>query len=144
MPNPADIRVAVCFINRDDKILLHYNQAWGSFTLPMTKLRAWRKSEHSALEPEPEKIAAARAAAEVLGQTVGPLRELFTLSKYGQSDRDGLWKFYEFHCYALDLPADAEVKPLIPSEWLGKTDLKDREPISKTATDLVERIGWPI
>ena len=140
------VEVAVCVILRGPQILVAYNESWGSFTMPMTKRRAWQMGTNEGhLQFEPWKTAAARAAAELLGQTIrlDGLRDLWTIENYGQSDRDGQWKFYEFHCFALDLAVGIAHHYVPPAEWLSRDELLDpeREPISKTARFLAERLG---
>ena len=63
------VEVAVTVMARDAKLLAVYNHKWGAFSLPMTKRKKWQDPKIPVGVCEEEWIvAAARAAAEILGK----------------------------------------------------------------------------
>jgi hypothetical protein len=136
------IDVAVVAVTRGARLLMAFNSSWGSFTLPMSKRRLFADPNlPPAKREEAWNEAAARAAAEALGQTI-PLKQLELVAdipEYRQSDRNGEWKRYHFQVFRLALPEDVAVKGTVPVEWLTVKELLDpnRAPISPTARDLI-------
>ena len=141
-----EVEVAVTLIVRDSGILAVYNREWSTFTLPMTKRRHWNdpKMPPEAEREEPWIEAAARAAAEWLAITVTGLAPLNAdVPHYQQSDRNGVWKRYEFRVFRLPLPAicqprsDAVIQWLTVDDWLNE----DRRPISQTARHILRALA---
>jgi len=136
------IDVSVVAVTRGSRVLMMFNRSWGSFTLPMTKRRLFVDPNLPSGRPEEAwNEAAARAAAEALGQTI-PLNQLELLAdipEYRQGDRNGEWKRYHFQIFRFALPEEATVKGGLPIEWLTIKELLDpnRAPISPTARDLI-------
>lgn len=132
--------VAAVLITQGSKVLLVYNEKWGSFTLPMTKRRVWDDPKIPVAHREESwNTAAARAAAEALGKTVTGLEFLVDIPKYSQGDREGTWKRYHFQLFKLAVPKSAQLKPGTIGEWLTVEEIVDngRGPISPTAIELV-------
>lgn len=142
------VQVAVAVIIHDGKILAEHNPRWASFTLPMTKLRQWNDPETSGPpRQEDPRVAAARAASEVLGRSLTadelpeePAREPV---RFQQGDRTGEWRRYEFHVYKITLSGNVRLAEGVIAEWLTRLELLDkgREPISKTARLLLRELG---
>jgi hypothetical protein len=147
MPNPSSLKlpkldVAVVIIKNGKKILLIYNRKWGAFTLPMTNRRTLIDNRFPNAQPEEEDWgrAAARAAAEVLGLTFTPAsapKPVFELKNCKRSDADGRIKAYNFHVFVLAVTAGVKLAIGTNGEWLRPNDLGNREPISQTATEII-------
>jgi ADP-ribose pyrophosphatase YjhB (NUDIX family) len=138
------VDVAVVVITRGQRLLTVFNSSWGSFTLPMTKLRIWDDpSVPSSRREETWIQAAARAAAENMGRTISfdELEFMADLPEFRQGDRDGIWKRYHFQVFRLTLSESAELKTRGIVEWLTVEELLDskRAPISPTACALVPK-----
>lgn len=150
------LEVVATLITRGERLLAVFNDKWGSFTLPMTKRRRWADPNMAKGEiDEKWGDAAARAAAEWLGQTsTTPPRFPFEdanrqqggvglkIAEYQQSDRDGIWKRYHFRVFRLSLDGDAALSGSGMTEWLTFEQFHDkaRRPISETARFLLARV----
>src|SRR5260370_21720569 len=102
------VDVAVTVITQGPRILATYNTHWGSFTLPMSKRRAW----HDPNVPRSDHVedwldTAARAGAEYLGRTCTPVFLFDDQGEFQQSDRDGQWKRYHFHVFRVASPGES-------------------------------------
>jgi hypothetical protein len=140
-----EVHVAVALVVRESRIFAVYNSEWSSFTLPMTKRRYWSDPNIPPAERDEEWIeAGARAAAEWLGTTVTGLTALNAdLPPYQQSDRDGIWKRYDFRLFRLGLPAGCQPRGDVITQWLSVAEFldEDRRPISKTARHIVAALN---
>ncbi len=88
------VKVAVTLVMRDNQeFLWTYNPNWGSFALPMTKLRT---NEGGIEEPS---AAAARAAAEVLGVPVEVGEHWHSIPELKVSGRDRAVRRYSYEIY---------------------------------------------
>lgn len=100
--DPKNVQIAVALLKLgNDNVALTWNDKWGAFVLPMTKIdngKPAETAEHAAL----------RAAAEVLqlpvrviaGQAAKAMRTLQL------SDRDGEIKDYHFHVVPVEIHPD--------------------------------------
>jgi len=143
-PGFPQVEVAVAVITEDARILAVYNPLWSSFTLPMTKRRAWQDPDIGpANRQEDWGDAAARAAAEWLGQTSTAAPQLLAeIPEYRQGDRDGVWKRYSFQVFQIPPGTHHGPRPGAISQWLTVNDWLDpnRRPISPTARDLIKHL----
>lgn len=139
------VEVAVVLV-RDDtgRCLVDFNDAWGSFTFPMTKVR-----EQPAVQPdgptgrEEPQAAACRAVAEVLGRPLPPglLQALACeVPPYRQSGRDGEWKRYTFRLFELTAKFDPKPLPGHSAAWLTRAELKRCEPMSPTVRKILDAL----
>ena len=100
--DPKNVQIAVALLKLGkDKVALTWNDNWGAFALPMTKIDTGKPAETA-------EHAALRAAAEVLqlpvrvaaGQAAKAMRALQL------SDRDGEIKDYHFHVVPVEIHPD--------------------------------------
>jgi len=147
-PDMADdlsrIDVVVTVIYCDDSLLMVFNDKWGAFTIPMTKLR------HRPLGTQANRTrwelgadAAMRNVGECLGITSDRTPGLLAdVGDVRQSERDGRIRFYHFQVYGFR--ADRQQAAAgVTAKWLAPDEILDsaRSPISPTARALVERLG---
>lgn len=144
MFNPAQPSIAVALVlNSKGQLLLAWNLAWGSFTLPMTKLHLEQPAE------TPEQ-AGLRAAAEALGVPVRLVagRQAKFARGLLRSPRDGEIKDYQYHVVAVephpDFAHQVSHEPLV---WAEVATLRngDYQPISKSVETLLQECaewGW--
>jgi hypothetical protein len=139
------VEVAVVLIVRRGQILTDYNPRWAAFTLPMSKLhdRPAIRAGDASVREEPLD-AAIRAAVEVLGRPLPPdglprpLR--IEVGPYQQSDRDGAWKRYTFHVFALPVTEGVEPMEGHAAAWLTPGKFQTHRPVSPTAVHILSRI----
>ena len=136
------VDVAAVLIVRLDEILAVYNDKWGAFTFPMSKIRPTEVVQAGKRKSAPDdgKQAAIRTAAEWLGRTITePLEPLRVCEEFMQSERDGRWKRYRVRVFRLTLADDAAAMSGTITEWLKADDFLDenRGPISPTARHLI-------
>jgi len=138
------VQVSVTLIVRGGKLLAAYNPKWGSFTLPMTKVRLWEDLDVEGVRWREEwPDAAGRAAAEWLGRTDTQARRfLLDVADFQQSDRDGKLKYYHFRVFAVFVDEGASLAPGAVAEWLTVEEWldEDRWPISPTGRYLIQRL----
>jgi len=139
------IDLVAVIVTRGDRILTVYNEKWGAFTLPMSKLRRWRdpKVKEKAERVEDWEDAAVRAATEWVGRTTTDKPEyLREMAEFQQSDRDEKWKRYRTRAYRIELPAEVEPHPARVTEWLTAAEICDehRRPLSPTARYIVREL----
>ena len=137
--------VAVSLIMKGDRILMVYNEKWGSFTLPMSKRRVWTdpSSKEGGERAEDWEDAAIRAATEWTGCTSTAAPEfLLDLAEFQQSDRDAKWKRYHLQVFKVAVGEDLEIPPGRVTEWLAADDIVDeeRKPISATARHIIAEL----
>ena len=140
-----DVKVAVALIVNDQTILAVYNPQWGSFSLPMTKLRKWNDPNAPSGEREEDwRDAAGRAVAEWFGITIKGITKLVAeIPPYQQSDRDGAWKRYTFQIYQVSVGPNRLPIAGARTEWLTVDEFldKERRPISPTARHLMGELN---
>ena len=131
-------------IHREGSLLVVFNEAWGAFTLPMTKLRCWPfglAGDHEQWELGSH--AAMRNVGECLGITTVQCGGLLAdVGDIRQSDRNGKIHHYQFQVYGF--PTDRQQTAAgVTAHWLTPDEILDpeRSPISPTARVLVERLG---
>ena len=140
------VDIAAVIISSGGKILTVFNDRWGAFTIPMTKLRAWKDPvEKDAKERQEEwRDAAMRAAAEAMGQTIvdDDLEFLIDVSEFQQSDRDSRWKRYRMKAYGISPTGRVGVPSNVVVQWLTPDEILDenRGPISPTARHAVAEL----
>ena len=139
------VEAAALLIMKKDRILAVYNEKWGAFTLPMSKVRPW---EEIGGDPKKRNLstgreAAVRSAAEWLGRTiVDPVVPLMICGEFLQGERDGQWKRYNVWVYKLAVADDVCPRQGAITEWLKADDFLDdkRDPISPTARHVIAEL----
>lgn len=138
----VDVAVVLITDPRGERLLADYNPSWGSFTLPMTKVRDLPPAAPGAAPvAESTTHAAARAAAEVFGRPIAPaalVRLDVEVPPYHQSGRDGEWKRYRYHLFASRCGAEPQPLPGHTAVWLTPAEFADLEPISPIARHILE------
>jgi len=139
------VEVVVNVITKPGLVLTIFNEKWGAFTLPMSKLR----KHHDPLNPEDVWIedrldAAIRVAGELRGRTFtkGEFpKYLYTTTEMRQSDRTGEYKLYTFHVFQMDLHPNERLRENLIVEWLEKDSILTDSvfPISPTAKFILEQ-----
>lgn len=144
-PLPA-VDVVVTVIYRGDQILLVFNPLWGTFTLPMTKLRRWPYGTASnTARVEDATDAAMRNVGEYLGtsSTDEPQRWLGDekLVEHVQGDRDSISKRYIIQVFGFVAPS-TDLAPGVCGQWLPINEILDerRRPISPTARFVMQHL----
>jgi hypothetical protein len=142
MFDPAQPSIAVAYVvDSQGRLLLTWNDNWGAFTLPMTKLQ----SDQPAETPEQ---AGVRAAAEVLGvpTRVVPGKASKFARGLQKSPRDGDIKDYQYNVVPVeahpDFASHISSKHLV---WaaIDKLQTGEYQPISKSLEALLrECIEW--
>ena len=142
MFDPAQPSIAVAYVvDTQGRLLLIWNEKWGAFTLPMSKLQSDQPSE------TPEQ-AAIRAAAEVLGVPTRVVqgKEAKFARGLQKSPRDGDIKDYQYNVVKVeahpDFASQVNGKPLV---WAAIDKLQDAEyqPVSKSVQAILrECVEW--
>ena len=142
MLDPAQPSIAVAYVvDPQGRLLLTWNDKWGAFTLPMTKLQ----SDQPAETPEQ---AGVRAASEVLGvpTRVVPGKASMFARGLQKSPRDGDIKDYQYNVVPVEVHPDfashISSKRLV---WtaIDKLQTGEYQPISKSVEALLrECIEW--
>ena len=142
MLDPAQPSIAVAYVvDPQGQLLLTWNEKWGAFTLPMTKLQ----SDQPAETPEQ---AGVRAASEVLGvpTRVVPGKAAKFARCLQKSPRDGDIKDYQYNFVPEEVHPDfashISSKHLV---WtaIDKLQTGEYQPISKSVESLLrECIEW--
>lgn len=132
-PN-VDVAVAV-IMNPDGQILWTWNDTWGAFSLPMTKLRSCPEMAES------PRGAAVRAAAEALGVPVQVGKQWTDLPMMRVSDRDFAVKHYSYHVFQAGPHPDysATLRIRQPHLWLAAHVALSGlfEPLSHSACEIL-------
>ena len=140
-PYPLVEAAVVLITDRDGRYLLDFNDSWSSFTFPTTKLHdVPTMAPGVPTKPEAQPVAAARAAAEVLGRPIDPkaLKPLtIEVPPYAQSGRDGDWKRYTFRLFTLKVTGEPKPLPGHAAVWLTRSELESLEPISPTVRTIL-------
>lgn len=139
------VDLAAVLVMKGDKILLAWNDKWGSFTLPMSKRREWKDPEakEGSQRTEEWEEAAVRAAAEWMGRTITEKPEvILDMAEFQQSDRDASWKRYHVLAFEIAVGDDDEPAAGRLTEWLTADEIVDesRRPISPTARHIVAEL----
>ncbi len=138
------VDVAAVLILRGDLILVVYNDKWGAFSLPMSKIRPWERAlEESQKTTTYGRIAAFRAAYKLLGRIVSePILPLHVCESFVQSEHDGTMKNYNFWLFKMPVSGDTQLIKDVKTEWLTAEALLDenRGPISSTARRLIAEV----
>lgn len=144
MFDPAQPSIAVAYIvDSQGRLLLTWNEKWGAFTLPMTKV-------HSDQPAESPEQAAIRAAAEVLAVPTRVVVDKETKFARGlqKSPRDGDIKDYQYNVVPVeahpDFASQVSSKPLL---WatIAKLQNGDYQPVSKSVEAILQECaqwGW--
>ncbi len=113
-PSPDTARVGVALIENESRELLWvWDDDWGCFALPMSRLRVGE----SALERPDE--AAARAAARALGVPVVLGKSVALTPQHFVSGRDQAWRTYRYHVYKVSAHPDFTPTVTGPHLWLA-------------------------
>lgn len=142
MFDPAQPSIAVAYVvDSQGRLLLTWNDKWGAFTLPMTKLQ----SEQPAETPEQ---AGVRAAAEVLGvpARVVPGKAAKFARGLQKSPRDGDIKDYQYNVVQVEVHPDfanhISSQPLVWAS-IDKLQTGEYQPVSKSVETLLrECVEW--
>jgi len=123
-------------LRADQRLLWIWNENWGCFALPMTKVRKGQGNV------EPPRHAAVRAAAEVLGVPVEVAAPLAVVPEIEVSDREYVVKRYTYHVFRARAHADyGPAAWRLPRRhlWLPAHAALSGlfEPLSKSACDLL-------
>jgi len=120
------------------RLLWSWNEKWGAFALPMTKLR---KGQGVTEEPE---HAAARAGAEALGAPVKVGQRWTAIPELKVSERDYATKVYAYDVFRVEAePQFADqVRIAEPHLWLSIGDaLSGRyQPLSQSSADICQEL----
>lgn len=144
MFDPAQPSIAVAYVvDSQGRLLLTWNEKWGAFTLPMTKV-------HSDQPAETPEQAAIRAAAEVLGVPTRVVKDKETKFARGlqKSPRDGDIKDYQYNVVPVE--ADPDFASHISSQplvWaaIDKLQAGEYQPVSTSVESLLRECfewGW--
>ncbi len=146
MPKPfhyPEVNLSVAVILCEGRTLLTWNENWGAFSLPMTKIRSWPGPSGSVDEnSESAQQAAIRAAAEGLGR---PLKgseipeqsvELELQPYSHRSHRDGQWKRYSREVFVFQIEGDLSSFSG-KGVWLTSSEVSSMQPISQTAQEIL-------
>jgi hypothetical protein len=134
------VEAAVALVmNRNNEVLLVWNDLWGMFGPPMTKRRRGK------LENEPMPRAAVRAAVEALGVPVRSVNEgQRRLAAELQSGRQLVVKNYNYDIYHIEPHPDFADRLCIrqPHLWLSPHQVLsgEYEPISESARVIVRAV----
>jgi hypothetical protein len=137
--------VVVLITDGESRFLVDYNEPWGCFTFPSTKLHdpgSTMPPSREAKETPDE--AAARATAEVLGRPLDPsaLTKLpEEVPPWNQSGRDGQWKRYTVHLFGLNTKMDPKPLPGHTALWLTRKELETLEPVSPTVRSILRVVA---
>ncbi|WP_339743730.1 hypothetical protein [uncultured Rubinisphaera sp.] len=139
-----EVNLSVAVILCEGRTLLTWNDNWGAFSLPMTKIRTWPGPSGSVDEDsESAQQAAIRAAAEGLGR---PLQSSeipdqpveLELQPYShRSHRDGQWKRYSREVFVFELEVDLSSFSG-NGVWLTPEEVSSMQPISQTAQEVLK------
>lgn len=142
MFDPDQPSIAVAYIvDSQGRLLLTWNNKWGAFTLPMTKVQFDQPAE------TPEQ-AAIRAAAEVLGvpTQIVPGKETKFARGLQKSPRDGDIKDYQYNIVQVE--AHPDFASLVSSKtfvWasIAKLQNSDYQPVSKSVDAILQEcVAW--
>lgn len=137
------IEVAATVITAGHRILVVWNEHWGAFSLPMTKLRRQQlglMQNHERVELWSQ--AALRTVGECLGRTTDRAPKLLLdVNELRQSDRSGAVNHYHCQVFWFDVESPA-LAPRVAGEWLSPDQVLDehRQPLSATARSLVTQL----
>jgi len=141
MTDNLAVQVAVAVVtDPEQRHVWVWNEKWGVFGLPMSKVRPRANSR------EPAERAAFHAGAEALGVPVrvlpGTLR--LPLRRKGFSERQGMVRRYAYQIYGVEPHPDfaARVAPPGPHLWLTAAQALEAgyEPLSPTSRDILDRV----
>jgi ADP-ribose pyrophosphatase YjhB (NUDIX family) len=142
MFNPAKPSIAVAFIiDSNGRLLLTWNEKWGAFTLPMTKV-------DMEVPAETPSQAAVRAAAEVLQvpcRVVAGKHPQFSRGLQ-KSDRDAQIKDYQYNVIQVEPHPDFAAhitSQLLVWAAIDKLQAGEYQPISQSVEPLLrESVEW--
>ena len=140
------VEVAVIVIWKSAMVLTIFNDKWGAFTLPMSKLRKhYDPLNPSEVHIEDRMDAAIRVAGELRGRTFAKNecpKYLKTTTEMRQSDRTGEFKLYTFHVFEMSMYPDEKLRESLIFEWLQKQEILNNTvfPVSSTAKFILEQI----
>lgn len=137
--NPQNVDVAVALIfDKRRRILWTWNDKWGAFCLPMTKIRKGKEVSESASR------AAARAAGEAFGVPVDISPRWTEITDLAVSDRDCTVKHYNYEVFeAKSHPEFTDhIRILEPHVWLthGQALSGRYHPISKPCLHIIRTL----
>lgn len=145
----VDVAVVLILDSTGERLLVDHNPRWSGFSLPMTKLGAVpAAAPGSPTTPEPAEHAAVRAAVDVLGRPLPPTGRPARLSHdvppWHQSGRDGEWKRYRYHLFALKAAGTPHPRPGHVAVWLTPAELESHEPVSPTVRHVLTAVRMAV
>jgi hypothetical protein len=121
------------FLDADQRILWTWNQDWGAFVWPMTKVRPGERPRQ----------AVERAVAEVFGTPACAGKAITLPPDLYVSDRDNMLKLYCYHVIRAEPhPRFAAARPIVPHVWLTPSDALsgDFRPLSAPCLELTGQL----
>jgi hypothetical protein len=136
--------VALLILDAEGRILLDYNENWHTFTLPMSKRHTVLTSTPGDVNLEELDATALRAAVEVIGRPLMtmPKRIHAEVPPWNQSGRDGTWRRYQYHVFALRSPGVPTPLPGHTAVWLTLAELEVAEPVSRTVRTILGAVPF--
>ncbi len=147
-PNlPPNIHLAVAVVVYDGKFLVTWNSSWGTFSLPITKIRQWHLG-NGHLDPTSETAlqAAVRAAAEGLERPLlqseipSDATELELQPYSHRSFRDGQWKRYGREVFVFEVKSAEPLQRCVPGSWISPSEITTLQPLSPTVDEVVSAL----
>jgi hypothetical protein len=144
------LRVAAMIVSRGEAgepgapILAVFNEKWGAFTLPMSKVRSWEFA--GVRGAETPKDAALRGAAESMGRSFAQPEHVEPLGVLPPekilSARSMDVKEYDIEVFRVWVEPDAEPEGLGVARWWPVDWFldPDRKPISETARHIIKML----
>ena len=134
MFDPAKPSIAVaCVLDSSGRLLLAWNQKWGAFTVPMTKIDL-------ATPAETPQEAAVRAAAEVLQVPCRPVADkpVHFFRGLQKSERDAEIKDYQYNIVLVESHPDFAAQPNA-GVWasIEKIQSGEYQPISGSVEEIL-------
>lgn len=150
MANPIETTEVAAVLVLDaegSRVLADFNRHWHCFSVPMSKRHPLVPThEDDTTVEEPLEATAVRAVTEVLGRPLlprqTPKRLPVDVPPYARSGRDGTWKRYQYHVFAVRI--DHPPRPLDghAAVWLTPAEVEAGEPVSPTARDILRAIPF--
>jgi hypothetical protein len=138
----------VLMFDSEGRLVLNYNERWGAYSLPASKLGELPIPTGSGTaSPEPPVSAATRAAVEVLGRPLTPDQRPVPVAAevppYNLSGSNGKWKRYRYHVFAMRTPFTPQPLPGHVALPVRLQDIANLAPISPTVALVLDAVSLP-